>query len=86
MAPTFAEPEEVMALVRDPSKQPEIDYVVVDVRDDDYKGGHIPGSINVPAGKMYEEANELIQKYSKVPIIYFHCALSQVRVCSLIDD
>ncbi|CAO3659021.1 unnamed protein product [Rhizopus stolonifer] len=65
MVPTFAEPEEVMALVRDPSKQSEINYVVVDVRDDNYKGGHIPGLINVPAGKL--------------PTIYFHCALSQVR-------
>ncbi|KAI9261162.1 Rhodanese-like domain-containing protein [Sporodiniella umbellata] len=79
MTPTFAEPEEVMSLVCDSTKHPEVDYVVVDVRDNDYIGGHIPGSINVPAGRMYEEANELIQKYSKVPVIYFHCALSQVR-------
>ncbi|EIE86509.1 hypothetical protein RO3G_11220 [Rhizopus delemar RA 99-880] len=79
MTPTYAEPEEVMALVRDPSKHAGKDYIVIDVRGDDYIGGHVPGSVNVPAGRMYDEVNELIEKYSQVPTIYFHCALSQVR-------
>ncbi|KAK4520560.1 uncharacterized protein ATC70_006437 [Mucor velutinosus] len=77
--PVYAEAEEVMDLVRDPSKQPGKDYVIVDVRGEDYKGGHIPGSINIPASEMYDKANDLIRKYSQVPKIYFHCALSQVR-------
>ncbi|CAO0792679.1 unnamed protein product [Mucor circinelloides] len=77
--PVYAEAEEVMDLVRDPSKQPGKDYVIVDVRGEDYKGGHIPGAINVPANEMYDKANDLISEYSQVPKIYFHCALSQVR-------
>lgn len=36
MTPTYAEPEEVMALVRDPSKHAGKDYIVIDVRGDDY--------------------------------------------------
>ncbi|KAL9545997.1 hypothetical protein PS6_007899 [Mucor atramentarius] len=77
--PVYAEAEEVMDLVRDTSKQPGKDYVIVDVRGEDYKGGHIPGAINVPANEMYDKANDLINEYSQVPKIYFHCALSQVR-------
>ncbi|CAO3612886.1 unnamed protein product [Mucor fragilis] len=77
--PVYAEAEEVMDLVRDPSKQPGKDYIIVDVRGEDYKGGHIPGSINIPANEMYDKANDLIREYSQVPKIYFHCALSQVR-------
>lgn len=34
--PTYAEPEEVMALVRDPNKIAGKDYVIIDVRGDDY--------------------------------------------------
>ncbi|CAO3676310.1 hypothetical protein G6F70_003925 [Rhizopus microsporus] len=77
--PTYAEPEEVMALVRDPNKIAGKDYVIIDVRGDDYIGGHIPGSVNVPAGRIHDEVNQLVEKYSQIPIIYFHCALSQVR-------
>ncbi|KAI8975969.1 Rhodanese-like domain-containing protein [Pilobolus umbonatus] len=79
VVPTYAEAEELRALVEDTNKQPGVDYVIVDVRTDDYIGGHIPGSIHVPANKMYDQANALIKDYSHVPTIYFHCALSQVR-------
>ncbi|KAI8647901.1 Rhodanese-like domain-containing protein [Parasitella parasitica] len=68
-----------MDLVRDPTKLSGKDYVIVDVRGEDYRGGHIPGSINIPANEMYDKANYLIEEYSQVPNIYFHCALSQVR-------
>lgn len=34
--PVFAEPEELMDLVRDTSKKAGRDYVIVDVRGDDY--------------------------------------------------
>lgn len=37
VAPVYAEAEEVVELVRDPSKQPGVDYVVIDVRGEDYK-------------------------------------------------
>ncbi|GAA5815143.1 hypothetical protein MFLAVUS_008649 [Mucor flavus] len=77
--PVFAEPEELYALVLDTTKQPGKDYVIVDVRDADFKGGHIPGAVNVLASEMYDKANDLIREYANVPQVYFHCALSQVR-------
>ncbi|KAI8089189.1 Rhodanese-like domain-containing protein [Halteromyces radiatus] len=71
--------EELVKLIRDPTKQVGIDYVIVDVRDQDFIGGNIPGALNIPANQIVDSATELVQKYSKVPEIYFHCALSQVR-------
>ncbi|KAI8324303.1 Rhodanese-like protein [Martensiomyces pterosporus] len=71
--------DQLATLVRDPTKRPGVDYLVVDVRDEDYKGGHIPGAVNVPAHEIRDRAGELIDKYAKVPEVVFHCALSQVR-------
>ncbi|ORX44791.1 Rhodanese-like protein [Hesseltinella vesiculosa] len=75
----FVDSEELAALVRDKSKVSGQDYLVIDVRGDDFEGGHIPGVVNIPASKLMDSASDVIQKYSKVPVVYFHCALSQVR-------
>ncbi|KAJ2720769.1 Cdc25 phosphatase Ibp1 [Coemansia sp. Benny D115] len=79
MATNYISADELAALVRDPTKTPGTDYLVVDVRDEDYHGGHIPGAINVPAHHVRDRAPELAAKYASVPTLVFHCALSQVR-------
>ncbi|KAJ2001501.1 Cdc25 phosphatase Ibp1 [Coemansia thaxteri] len=66
-------------LVRDPEKAPGADYIVIDVRDADFAGGHIPGATNVPAHKLPEVIESLVDKCQAVPLVVFHCALSQVR-------
>ncbi|KAI8330762.1 Rhodanese-like protein [Chlamydoabsidia padenii] len=71
--------DQVVQLIRDPSKQVGKDYLIIDVRDDDFVGGNIPGALNVPANQLVDAASDLAQTYSNVPVIYFHCALSQVR-------
>ncbi|KAI9264898.1 Rhodanese-like domain-containing protein [Phascolomyces articulosus] len=75
----FIESENVVELVRDKSKIPEKDYLIVDVRDNDFRGGNIPGAINVPARQLLDCGNDLIAKYRQVPLVIFHCALSQQR-------
>ncbi|PIA16738.1 Rhodanese-like protein [Coemansia reversa NRRL 1564] len=70
---------ELAKLVRDKKKKPGVDYLIVDVRDEDYKVGHIPGAVNIPSHDVYLRAGELIGKYKHVPQIVFHCALSQQR-------
>ncbi|KAJ2081647.1 Cdc25 phosphatase Ibp1 [Coemansia sp. RSA 988] len=70
---------ELAKLVRDTKKKSGTDYLIVDVRDEDYKVGHIPGAVNIPSHDMYLRAGELINKYSHVPQVVFHCALSQQR-------
>ncbi len=59
------------------------DYCVIDVRDDDYIGGHIKGAQNAPSNQFYVQVNDLVQKTKNVPIVVFHCALSQVRCVPL---
>lgn len=36
VVPVYAEPEELVDLIRDDSKKPGKDYIIVDVRDNDY--------------------------------------------------
>ncbi|TDL23244.1 Rhodanese-like protein, partial [Rickenella mellea] len=60
-------------------KKPNEDYVVVDVRGDDYPGGHIKGSVNSPAETFLDDVNDLIAKTKDVKTVIFHCALSQAR-------
>ncbi|KAJ2581621.1 Cdc25 phosphatase Ibp1 [Coemansia sp. RSA 1836] len=77
--PTYIVADELAKLVRDPAQVPGRDYIVIDVRDTDYVGGHIPGADNVPAHTLLERAEGIIDKYQCVPLVVFHCALSQVR-------
>ncbi|PPQ85162.1 hypothetical protein CVT25_004169 [Psilocybe cyanescens] len=55
------------------------DFVVVDVRDDDYVGGNIKGSMNYPSAEFLSNVDGLVKETKEVPFVIFHCALSQVR-------
>ena len=55
------------------------DYAVVDVRDDDYHGGNIKGAHNSPASVFLAKVDDLVKQTQDVPLVVFHCALSQVR-------
>ena len=52
---------------------------IVDVRDDDRIGGHIRGSINVPASKFYGAVAKLQTALNGRTKVIFHCQLSQQR-------
>ncbi|RKF78924.1 CDC25-like phosphatase YCH1 [Golovinomyces cichoracearum] len=52
---------------------------VVDVRDEDYIGGHIKNSINVPSTTLVIAMPELVRKLQDKELVVFHCALSQQR-------
>ncbi|KAG6878512.1 hypothetical protein C0993_005442 [Termitomyces sp. T159_Od127] len=56
------------------------DFVVVDVRDDDYEGGNIKGAINKPSRDFLTSVDELVKDTKHIPFVIFHCALSQVRL------
>ncbi|KAI9594793.1 Rhodanese-like domain-containing protein [Syncephalis fuscata] len=75
----YIEGEDLASILRDPTLTPRVDYVVIDVRDDDFEGGNIISAINVPSHRLMERLPELIKEYGHVPKIIFHCALSQVR-------
>ncbi|KAI0269795.1 Rhodanese-like domain-containing protein [Gloeopeniophorella convolvens] len=60
-------------------KVPRKDYLVVDVRDDDYVGGNIIGAHNSPSERFHEKVDALVRETTHVPQVIFHCALSQSR-------
>ena len=59
--------------------KPDVDYVVVDVRDDDYVGGHIVGGKHRPSVTFPETVQELVEETKDVKTVIFHCFLSQQR-------
>ncbi|KDR82495.1 hypothetical protein GALMADRAFT_237814 [Galerina marginata CBS 339.88] len=60
-------------------KVPKKDFVVIDVRDDDYVGGNIKGSVNLPSREFLMNVDGLVKDTKQVPLVIFHCSLSQVR-------
>lgn len=78
--------------MKDDTKQAKKDFLVVDVRDDDFIGGNIVGCLNKPSGEFLNTVDELVKDTKDVPLVIFHCALSQVRYvvlcpfCSTVAD
>ena len=70
--------QELAALIRS-GKVPRKDYLIVDVRDDDWEGGNIKGSFNSPAHMFAAGVDGLVRDTEHVPLLVFHCTLSQVR-------
>jgi len=63
------------------------DYLVVDVRNDDYAGGNIRNSLNQPSGEFFtSNINALVERTKDVPLVIFHCALSQQRYVGIMLD
>lgn len=68
-----------LAVLMKSGKAPKKDFLVVDVRDDDYAGGNIKGCLNQPSRDFMLTVNGLVKQTKEIPIVIFHCALSQVR-------
>lgn len=71
----YISPQQLEALIKSKSD----DYLVVDVRDDDYRGGHIKGGINIPSEIFMLKLHQLIDDTQNISKIIFHCAFSQQR-------
>ena len=60
-------------------------WVVVDVRGRDFKGGHIPGALNVPYTQLWpEQLHASLTSRGLPKTVIFHCMYSQLRapVCA----
>jgi Cdc25 family phosphatase len=77
MEPSYIETDELAELLSDTDSQ----TVVVDVRDDDFYGGNIPGARNVPSRMWMNTSTvtELVNDLKDADTVVFHCMLSQVR-------
>ncbi|KAK9813818.1 hypothetical protein WJX73_000077 [Symbiochloris irregularis] len=76
---TYIQPSELLQLLQG-SRRSEL--LVVDVRDEDYQGGHIAGSVHVPSQEVLEEggAAELARQLpAEAKLVVLHCQLSQIR-------
>ncbi|KAJ4212541.1 Cdc25 phosphatase Ibp1 [Fusarium solani] len=54
-------------------------FTIIDVRDDDYIGGHIKGASNIPAHTLDAMMATLVRRLKDKKTVVFHCALSQIR-------
>lgn len=73
---SFISAKELATFLRNPENK----IAVVDVRDDDYEGGHIKGCIHSPSTGFLDGGVESVREKTKeTPVVVFHCALSQVR-------
>jgi Cdc25 family phosphatase len=63
------------------SSNPDRDFVIIDVRDRDYKYAHIPGSVHYPSRSFNATAiKSLLDKYPTEQYSYiFHCMRSEIR-------
>jgi Cdc25 family phosphatase len=55
------------------------EMVVVDVRDEDFSGGHLPGAIHVPSQEFAEKAAAVALQVAEHSICVIHCMKSSVR-------
>jgi hypothetical protein len=69
--------QELAAIVK--SKKANEEYVVVDVRDDDFRGGNIVGAHNAPSRSFSDAVTTLAEDTRNVPLVVFHCMLSKER-------
>lgn len=60
-------------------KSPSPSLAIIDVRDNDYIGGHIKGSRNIPVHTHDHALPELVRTLADKETVVFHCALSQQR-------
>lgn len=70
----------LMSWMKDPTLTNK--FFVVDCRDDDYKGGHIKGALNLSSLMWFKGRKvlkEKVQADKDVERVVFHCMLSQVR-------
>ncbi|KAK9367161.1 Rhodanese-like domain-containing protein [Lipomyces kononenkoae] len=54
-------------------------FAIIDVRDDDYIGGHIKTSRHHPSSSFALGLPYLHAELQEFPVLVFHCALSQQR-------
>ncbi|OAA36768.1 Rhodanese-like protein [Beauveria brongniartii RCEF 3172] len=54
-------------------------YAIIDVRDDDYLGGHIRGGFHAASEKLDVLMPTLLRRLEGKKTVVFHCALSQQR-------
>lgn len=69
--------ERLSSILLNPSTSSSV--AVIDVRDDDYKGGHIHSSVNIRSTSLDGKLAEVTKDLADKEIVVFHCSLSKQR-------
>ncbi|PFH48233.1 hypothetical protein AMATHDRAFT_49679 [Amanita thiersii Skay4041] len=77
-SPPRLTPDEVVSLIRDPTKLSD-NYTVIDVRRNDHSGGHVRGSHQCPAQTFYDELPGFFDKFKTSKKVIFYCGSSNGR-------
>lgn len=77
IAPTYLDAAELHELLTDPSTASTT--LVVDVREDDFRGGNVYNALNVPAHSFRQSTSKVIEAAKDKKLVVFHCMQSQVR-------
>lgn len=74
----YVQPHELCEMLSTPEKQSRV--LVLDVRDDDWCGGNIKGSLNIPSEVFDEELDGIVDKLVVgKEVVVVHCMFSQER-------
>lgn len=74
----YITPDDLATVIKS-DQVPNKDYCIIDVRDDDWHGGNIKGAQNSPSHGFLHKVDKLVKDTKNIPLVVFHCALSQVR-------
>ena len=77
VAPSYLSPSDLHALLQ--SDESRSSTLIVDVRDEDFVDGHVPGALNVPSESFARSIQRVQEAARGKQRVVFHCALSQVR-------
>lgn len=77
----YVGPRDLAAVLKDESPSAPAKPLIIDVRGDDFAGGHIRSAVNVPENDFQDDddVDALVEKYKDQERIVFHCMMSQVR-------
>lgn len=54
-------------------------FAIVDLRDEDFFGGHIPGCDHISSRSFVSNVNAAVRRLEGVPLVIFHCLISMHR-------
>ena len=76
--PDYITPSDLAHILSSSTQKNNI-ILIIDVRDEDFKFGNIPGCRNIPSHVFLNNLNSnlYVKEWSTIPHIVFHCALSQ---------
>jgi len=74
---TYLSHNDVRSLLLSETEKPKV--AIIDVRDNDYIGGHIAGCTHVPINQLDARLPELLRQNKDKDKVVFHCMLSQQR-------